>query len=93
MAETIRKDLAEELDFIELYDRAYRAARDVVDMPNKKLSLFVRLCIENNGRLAKARRKSFAELTDQEIAAMESAISLARRLHKQEKQELAQADE
>src|SRR5205814_1688613 len=71
VAETIHKDLVEEFDFIGLFDRAYRAVRDVVDMPNKKLALFVRLCMQNNGRLAKARRKAFNELTDEEITAME----------------------
>ena len=76
--ETIRKDLAEELDFIGLYDRAYKAAREVVDMPNKRLSLFVRLVMQNNGQLAKARRKVFSELSDEEIKSMEIAIGSAR---------------
>ena len=78
VAETIHKDLAEELDFLGIYDRAYKAARDVVDMPNKKLSLFVRLCMQNNGHLAKSRRKTFAELSDKEIKAMEAAIRSSR---------------
>ena len=78
VAETIHKDLAEELDFLSVYDRAYRAVREIVDMPNKKLSLFVRLCMQNNGRLAKTRRKAFAELTDAEVEAMEAAVRAAR---------------
>ena len=89
VAETIHKDLAEELDFIGLYDRAYRAVRDIVDMPNKRLSLFVRLCMQNNGRLAKSRRKLFAELTDDEIGAMESAIASAWHSYQEDKRELA----
>jgi hypothetical protein len=83
--ETIHKDLVEELDFLGLYDRAYKAARDIVDMPNKKLSLFVRLCMQNNGWLAKSRRKTFAELTDKEIKVMEHAIRSARRAQEQGK--------
>jgi hypothetical protein len=78
VAETIHKDLAEELDFLSVYDRAYRAVREIVDMPNKKLSLFVRLCMQNNGRLAKNRRKTFPELTDEEVKAMEAAVRSAR---------------
>ena len=93
VAETIHKDLPEELDFLGIYDRAYKAARDVVDMPNKKLSLFVRLCMQNNGRLAKNRRKTFAELSDKEVQAMEAAIRSARHSHEEEKSELAKADE
>ena len=93
VAETIHKDLAEELDFLGVYDRAYRAAREVVDMPNKKLSLFVHLCMQNNGRLAKNRRKAFAELTDKEIKTMERAISSARRSRRGDEQELEDVDD
>lgn len=89
VAETMHKDLAEELDFIGAYDQAYRAVRDVVDMPNKKVSLFVRLCMQNNGRLAKSRRKMFAELTDREIEAMESAVRSAQKAHEDAKNEPA----
>ena len=76
------------MDFIGAYDRAYRAVRDVVDMPNKKVSLFVQLCMQNNGRLAKSRRKTFAELSDQEIKAMEFAIRLAQKAHEDAKNEV-----
>jgi len=75
--ETVRKDLVEELDFIGRYDRAYKAAREIVDMPNKKLSLLVRLVMQNNGRLAKNRREAFAELADAELESMEAAIGNA----------------
>jgi hypothetical protein len=75
VAETIRKDLAEELDFLACFDRAYRGVRAVVDMPNKKVSLFVRLALQNGCRLPKSRRKMFAELTDVEITAMEAAVT------------------
>jgi Fic family protein len=92
VAETIHKDLAEELDFITLYDRAYTAVRDIVDMPNKRLSLFIRLCMQNNGRLAKSRRKTFAELTDAEIAAMEAAIASVQRPHEEGKRSLARVE-
>jgi hypothetical protein len=74
VAETIRKDLAEELEFLGCFDRAYRGVRAVVDMPNKKVSLFVRLALQNGGRLPKSRRKMFAEITDVELAAMEAAV-------------------
>lgn len=77
VAETIRKDLAEELDFLGCFDRAYRGVRAVVDMPNKKVSLFVRLALQNGGRLPKSRRKHFAEITDAEIAAMQAAVARA----------------
>ena len=74
MAETIHKDLVEELDFLGAYDRAYTGVRAVVDMPNQKVSLFVRLSMQNDGKFPKSRRKLFAELTDKEVAAMEAAV-------------------
>ncbi|MGE0830730.1 MAG: Fic family protein, partial [Hyphomonadaceae bacterium] len=77
VAETVRKDLAEELDFLGCFDRAYKGVRAVVDMPNKKVSLFVRLALQNSGRLPKTRRKLFEEVTDAEIAAMEAAVQQA----------------
>jgi hypothetical protein len=93
VAETVHKDLADELDFLSIYDRAYKAAREVVDMPNKKLSLFVRLCMQNNGRLGKNRRKTFAELTDSEVRAMEAAVSSARHPHTEEELEVTEAND
>jgi hypothetical protein len=92
VAETIREDLAGELDFLGAYDRAYRAVRDVVDMPNKKVSLFLRLSMQNNGRLPKGRRKLFAELTDTEIQAMEAAVRSAQKTYQEEKKVATGAD-
>lgn len=75
VADTIRHDLKDELDFIVMFDRAMTAVRDVVDMPDRRASLFVRLCLQNDGRLSKAKRDQFAELSDAEIAAMEAALA------------------
>lgn len=77
--ESVRKDLAEELDFLGCYDRAYKGVRAVVDMPNKKISLFVRFAMQNSGALPKSRRGMFEELSDYEIARMEAAVQRASR--------------
>jgi hypothetical protein len=74
VADTVRQDIKEELGFVATFDRALAGIRDVVDMPDRRASLFVRLCLQNGGRLAGGRRTSFAELTDAEIAAMEAAV-------------------
>lgn len=48
----------------------------MVDMPDRKLGLFVRLCIEGRGRLsAKKRRRQFSELSDAEVQQMEAIVS------------------
>lgn len=74
VAETVRKDLREELEFLGVYDQALIAAKNVVDMPDRRASLLVRLVIQNQGRLSKSKRSQFAEISDTELAAIEAAI-------------------
>ena len=74
VADTVRRDLKEELGFIATFDRAFEAARMIVDMPDRRASLFVRLCMQNGGRLSASKRQQFPELDDVEIAAMEAAV-------------------
>ncbi len=44
-------------------------------MPDQRATLFVRLVLENGGTLSHRKRALFEELTDEEIAAINSAIS------------------
>jgi Fic/DOC family len=81
VAETIRKDLKDELDFVSVFEAALSAVESVVDMPDRRASLFVRLCLQNGGVLSKKKRAEFAELTDNEIALIESAIGNVRADH------------
>src|SRR6185437_7930838 len=74
VADTVQRDLKEELDFVTVYDRALSAVSNVIDMPDRRASLFVRLCLQTVGRLSKSKRHLFAELTDDEVAALETAI-------------------
>ena len=74
VADTVRRDLEEELEFIAVFDRAFEAVREIVDMPDRRASLFVRLCMQNGGRLSAAKRPRFPELDDAEVAAMEAAV-------------------
>jgi Fic/DOC family len=73
-AETVRKDLREELGFVAVYDAALAAVRDIVDMPDRRASLLVRLCMQNGGKLSKAKRDEFEELNDHEVVAIEAAV-------------------
>ncbi len=77
LAETIRKDLKEELDFVAVYDAALSGVRDIIDMPDRRASLLVRLCLQNGGRLAKGKRDLFTEITDDELAALQQSIQAA----------------
>ena len=77
LAETIATDLKEEVEFVEKFDRAYTAVTNQIDMPNRRASLFVRLCMQNAGKLSKKKRELFPELTDDEITMLEEAIQEA----------------
>ena len=74
VVETVRRDLKEELGFITMFDRAFNAVCEIVDMPDRRASLLVRLCMQNNGRLAARKRRQFPELSDGEIALIEAAV-------------------
>ncbi len=43
-------------------------------MPDRRLSLLVRLCMQNAGHLSAAKRGLFVDLTEQKITAIESAV-------------------
>lgn len=72
--ETIQKDLNEELGFLTMFDKAMKATKEIVDMPNQKASLLVRMVLQNKGKLSKTKREKFAELSEEEIQQIEAAI-------------------
>lgn len=74
--ETIEKELPAEFRFLQHYDGARAAMRDVVDMPEPAANLFLRLCLQNKGRLSGNKRKlpAFEKITPAEITALENAI-------------------
>ncbi|TDU64083.1 Fic/DOC family protein [Prosthecobacter fusiformis] len=77
--ETIEKELPAELGYLQHYDVARAAMREIVDMPEPAANLFLKLCLENKGHLSRTKRKHawFQKLRDEEIAALEIAISKA----------------
>jgi len=63
----IRTDLREEIGFLKVFDAAIRATMDIIDMPDRRASLLMRLILQNNGRLSQTKRATFSELRDDEI--------------------------
>lgn len=56
------------MHFLVSYDKAKQAIQEIVDMPDRLLGLFIRLCHQNQGRLAKTKRASlFSMITDSEV--------------------------
>jgi hypothetical protein len=77
VAETIRKDLREEIEFLEVFDKAMAAVKMIVDMPNARASLLTRFILQNHGTLSAKKRRQFPELRDEEIARIEEAVRQA----------------
>jgi hypothetical protein len=76
--QTIDTELVEELVFLSNYDETKRAMQEIVDMPDRQIDLFIRYCLQNNGRLSARKRAShFDSLSEDEIARMEQAIQSA----------------
>jgi len=75
---TIDKELASELAFLAKYDKTKKAIQEIVDMPDRKIDLFIRFCLQNSGRLsARKRAGHFDFLSDEEIGRMEQAVQMA----------------
>jgi hypothetical protein len=75
VAETIRRDLREELGFLTIFDNALTEVMNIVDMPDRRASLLVRFILQNRGILSKTKREGeFPELTDDEVISIEKAV-------------------
>jgi len=72
---TIETELVHELDFLASYDKIKKTVQEIIDMPDRLIDLFIRLCLQNNGTLSgKKRAAHFDFLTDQELNLMEKAV-------------------
>ncbi len=75
---TIETELASGLRFLANYDKTKKAIQEIVDMPDRRIDLFIRFCLQNNGRLsAKKRASHFDFLTDEEVSSLEQAVHSA----------------
>lgn len=76
--QTIDIELTRELTFLANYDRTKKAIQEIVDMPDRQIDLFIRFCLQNNGRLSAGKRVShFDSLSEEEISLMEQAVQSA----------------
>ena len=71
---TVETELVAELNFLASYDKTKAAIQEIVDMPDRKIDLFIRLCNQNHGTLSEKKRSAFDLLTDDELARMEQAV-------------------
>lgn len=75
---TLEQELAPELAFLWQYATCKQALQNSLDLPDRQIDLFIRFCLQNQGRLSQSKRKRhFSELTDTEIAGLEMAFQAA----------------
>lgn len=70
----IEHDLLHELDFLRRHDEVRREMQRVLDMPERRQKLFIVLCLNNRGKLAKRKRSEFAELSDELVTQLETIV-------------------
>jgi Fic family protein len=76
VAQTVERDLPDEVRFLEAFDQFRRRAHEVVDMPDRTVDLLHRFLRQGGGRLSRrAREREFAALTDAEVATLEQAYA------------------
>ena len=63
----IQEDFEDELKYLCDMGQTCQEMREIVDMPEEKVRLFITFVRQNHGDFPKGRRKQFAELTDEEI--------------------------
>lgn len=73
--DTIDTEIIYELEYLAAFDAARRRMRNVVDMPDRRMDLFIRLCLQGKGRLSKAKREQFGEVSDEECHKLEQIVS------------------
>ena len=72
---TVTEDLRRELDFLLGFDRAKRALNALLDWPDHKVDLFIRLVHQSDGHLSVTKReRHFDWLTDDEVAQGEVCV-------------------
>lgn len=72
---TLREHFEKEILYLANYDAAKAHIQEVIDLPDRLIDLFIRFCMQNNGKLSKSKQeKYFAKLTDNEIVLMESVV-------------------
>ncbi len=72
----VEKTLRGQILFLQRYDAAAAAIRDIVDLPDRSLANMVRFTLQNGGRLSQNKRQRYFDvLTDDEVRGIETAVA------------------
>jgi hypothetical protein len=70
--ETVNTTLPTEVQYLEKYDMLNDFIKNYIEMPDRLINLLIRFLNQNHGKLSKrARKKEFAQLTNDEVFAIE----------------------
>jgi len=80
VAQTVEKDLPEEVRYLESFDAFSTRLQEIVEMPRTTIELLHQFLSQGGGRLSKrARAKEFAKLEASEVAAIERLYAACHR--------------
>lgn len=72
---TLEETLPKELSFLDSYTKTKQSIKNILDMPDHLIDLFIHLCLQNKGTLSQKKRAAyFTFLSEEEISNMEKAI-------------------
>lgn len=75
VAQCVEEDLAQEVKYLEAFDRAKTRLEAWLDMPQPQLSLLIRLIVQGNGELSERKRKRFDTMSETSLARAEEVVS------------------
>ncbi|MEK7485231.1 MAG: Fic family protein, partial [Planctomycetota bacterium] len=72
---TIQNDFRNQLEYLISYDQTKKEIQEIVDMPDQRIDLIIRLILDNQGTLSKTKKGNFSPpLTSKEIQSIEKSI-------------------
>lgn len=77
IADTLQTELLAEIRYLTVFDNVRHRFLQVADMPDRRLDLFLRICLEGKGRLSRRKRDLFKELSDEECHRLEKIVQEA----------------
>lgn len=78
VAETIRKDLPDEVAYLSAFDAFRSGLEAFVEMPEQMVALLVRFLAQSDGRLSRrAREKEFAAFSEEEVSRVEQLYAMS----------------
>lgn len=74
--ETITRIIPKEINYLEKYDRIKNAINSIINLPNTRVDLLIKVLNQNKGKLSdRKRQKDFDELSEEDISMIEQSYA------------------